>query len=199
MNIRLEYQTQFSAGIVYDGQYCINHYSMTINMLTNTLDAYEQNVAFDRMKHWLHNVANHSVIMNQDDKLVEAYQHTGQRVITLPDDPFDQIVELMIYTKLESIVEDRMTMTDIKLSSSVGDNVCYLYNEEESRGPFNYEGWWSLPTPHWSTPIKNKKKVVSLPKGTSWDELGLAWEKEESNTSSDSSVVFADFTANEAK
>lgn len=198
MNVRLEYQTQFSAGIVYEGQYHINHYSMTINMLTNTLDAYEQNIAFDRIKHWIHNVANHSVFINQTDSQVEAYQQTSQRVIALPEEPFDQTVELMLYVKLESIIEDRMLITDIKLSSTLGDEVCYLHNDEESVGPFGTEGWWTLPTPHWSVPIKNKKKVVSLPKGTSWDELELSWEREK-DVVGDSSVVFADFTANETK
>ena len=203
MNTRLEYQTKFSAGLVHNEEYHINHYDVTINIITNTVDTYEQNIAFDRIKYWLHDVVGNGVLIGHESSLLDAYGQTGQRVIALPDLPYDQIVELMLYTKISAIVEDRMIITDIKLSSSMGDNVCYLYSDDESIGPFENDGWWSLSTPHYTSVSKNKKKVVSLTKVQSWDAVGLSWDADaDADAEVDdklSSVVFVNFAQNETE
>lgn len=197
MNVRLEYQTRFSAGVVYNDQYEINHYDLTINMLTNTVDTYEQNVAFDRIKYWIHNIVDSSVFINQDNELVTAFQQTSQRVLILPDEPYDQIIELMMFVKLDAIVEGKMIITDIRLSSTLGDNMFYLHNEEESVGPFSSDGWWTLLTPQWFSNTTNKKKVVSITETPRWEDIDLSWSVTDNTI--ESTIVFANFTKNETK
>lgn len=198
MNVRLKKEFAFSTGLVFDGNYAINQYMMTLRMVTNTSDHREQNVAYERVKYWIHNVLDHSVFIQQDSELLPAFLATGQRVITVTEAPVDQIIGIMLYSKLNAIVEERLIITDIELQSVLGDGMIYLHNEHESVGPFANDGWWQDPRPVYNDVAQRARgnKVVTLGRSQEWKDLDLDWEEndEESNT-----VVFADFKRDETK
>jgi transcriptional regulator CtsR len=113
MNVRLKKEFAFSTGLVFDGNYAINQYMMTVSMVTNTNDHREQNVAYERVKYWIHNVLDHSVLIQQDSELLPAFLATGQRVITVSEAPVDQIIGIMLYSKLNAIDEERLIVVDV--------------------------------------------------------------------------------------
>jgi hypothetical protein len=198
MNVRLEYVTEFLAGVVYNGMYTINHYLLTFNLVTNTVDPTEQNVAFDRARHWISQIINNSVLIDADDKAISVYQQTGQRVIAIPGGPLDQLVLILLFKKLNAITEGRMIVTDAKLSSSMGDNVVYLLSDDEDMSVFAHDGWWSLPSMQYYTP--SKKKVLAFTPTQNWESVDLGWEEtQDTNDTHNASVVFADFTHNDKK
>lgn len=198
MNVRLEKEFAFSAGIVFEGVYNINQYMLKIRMYTNSDDHHEQNVAYERVKYWIHNVLDSSVIVQQDIENLQAFVATGQRVITVTEAPVDQIIGIMLYSKLNAITQDRLIITDVHISSVMGDGMTYLHNENESVGPFAEDGWWQDPRPVFNDiDIRSRgDKVVTLGRPTDWKDLNLDWQEaqEENNT-----VVFADFKRDETK
>jgi hypothetical protein len=148
------------------------------------------------MKHWIYGVMCSGVLTSRDSELVKPLSASGIRVLELPEEPVDQLVGMMLLNKLNAIMQDRIIVTDIALSSSEGDNTRYLHSIDENLGPFADEGWWNDPRPIWSTNKRVSSKIVSLDRTLDWKDLDLDWED---SNQPDNHVVFADFGNNDKK
>lgn len=194
MNARLRKTFGFYTGLVYDGRFMANHYTVEIGMLTVSSDNAEQNTAYERAKFWIYNVLGDSILINHQDPKVAAYESTGARLMIFPDEPVDQNVGIMLYLKLNSIMENRMVVTDIEICSSQGDEASYLHQVGESLGMyFSQDGWWTDSRPI-CAPIRERSqdKVVTLDRIVEWSDHGLTW-----NTQDQRSAVIAPFPRNE--
>jgi len=97
-------------------------------------------------------------------------------VTTLPDEPVDQIIGIMLYCKLNSIMEDQIIVTKLDIQSYLGDSVWYQFDEEDSLGPFKADGWWHKPTcQHDDLEQDNGANNVVRVASTGWPEYGLDW------------------------
>ena len=198
MNVRLQYDLDFLAGIYYDDRLQLNSYSVSMSLLTKTTDAASTNIAMDRLKYFVHGELANTVFVNQDHNKAELMQILGINVTTLPEEPVDQIVGMMLYYKLNAIMEERMTVTRLDLSSILGDSVWYQHDaEEDSPGPFRAEGWWHEATVQHNSildlePADNVVRVTP----NAWHELGLIWPEQETEPTANT-VVFANFSKNE--
>ena len=198
MNVRLQYDLDFLAGVYYEDQLQMNRYTVSLNLLTNSKDSASTNIALDRAKAFVHGALESTVFINQVNiERAEFMQMIGINVTTLPQEPVDQIVGMMLYYKLNAVMEQRMTVTGLDIASSLGDNVWYQHDEDDQAGPFAEDGWWYRPSMQHETVAHdpdpgNIVKVVS----TGWYELNLEWPE---NTApvSDNTVVFANFPKNE--
>lgn len=198
MNVRLQYDLEFMAGIYYDDQLQLNSYSVNLGLLTKTTDAASTNIAMDRLKYFVHGELANTVFVNQEHRpKAEMMQIMGINVTTLPEEPVDQIVGMMLYYKLNAIMEGRMTVTRLDLSSILGDSVWYQHDEDDAWGPFREEGWWHLPTVQHDSIVESvtADNVVRVTPNA-WHELGLVWPEEETEPTANT-VVFANFTKNE--
>ena len=198
MNVRLQYDIEFMAGIYYDDRLQLNSYSVNLGLLTKTADAASTNIAMDRLKYFVHGELANTVFVNQDSKeRAEMMQIMGINVTTLPEEPVDQIVGMMLYYKLNAIMEGRMTVTRLDLSSILGDSVWYQHDEDDAWGPFREDGWWHAPTVQHDSILESvtaDNVVRVIP--NAWHELGLIWPEEETEPTANT-VVFANFTKNE--
>jgi hypothetical protein len=199
MNVRLQYDLDFLAGIYYDERLQLNSYSVSMSLLTKTTDAVNTKIAMDRLKMFMHGELANTVFVNQDAReRAEMMQIMGINVTTLPEEPVDQIVGMMLYYKLNAIMEGRMTVTRLDLMSALGDSVWYQHDaEEDSPGPFRAEGWWHESTVQHDTVAQgdagdNVVKVVP----NAWIEYGLTWPELTPEPTANT-VVFANFTKNE--
>ena len=198
MNVRLQYDLDFLAGIYYEDQLQMNRYTVSLNLLTKTKDSASTNIALDRAKAFVHGALESTVFINQVNmERAEFMQMMGINVTTLPEEPVDQIIGMMLYYKLNAIMEDRMTVTGLDIASSLGDNVWYQHDEEDLSGPFAGEGWWHQASMQHESVERNPEsgnivKVMS----TGWYELNLEWP-ENTAPAGDNTVVFANFPRNE--
>jgi hypothetical protein len=198
MNVRLQYDLEFLAGIYYDDCLQLNSYDVSINMLTKTQDAASTNIAMERLKAFVFDTLNNTVFINQNNMhRAEFLQIAGINVTTLPEEPVDQIIGMMLYYKLNAIMEGRIAIPSLDISSKLGDGVWYQHDEEDSSGPFATHGWWhDASIQHEAIeseePSDNIVKVIS----TGWYEMGLEWP-ENSVPPVANSVVYANFTKNE--
>ena len=198
MNVRLQYDLEFLAGIYYEDQLQMNRYAVSLNLLTKTKDSVSTNIAMDRAKAFVHGALESTVFINSDNQeRAEFMQMIGIDVTTLPEEPVDQIIGMMLYYKLNAIMEERMVVTSLDISSTLGDSVWYQHDEEDMSGPFAGEGWWHRANMQHETVERepepgNVVKVVS----TGWHELNLEWP-ENSAPTSDNTVVFAKFGPDE--
>jgi hypothetical protein len=198
MNVRLQYDIVFLAGIYYDDRLQLNSYSISMSLLTKTTDAASTNIAMDRLKYFVHGELANTVFVNQaSQERAEMMQIMGVNVTTLPEEPVDQIVGMMLYCKLNAIMEGRMTVTRLDLSSVLGDSVWYQHDEEDALGPLREDGWWHEPTvQHDSVAESVTDDNVVRVTPNAWHELGLIWPEQETEPTANT-VVFANFSRNE--
>ena len=178
MNVRLVYEMAFATGLWYDSQFYVNNYTVKMKLVTNTMSSTEQNIALARLKYFVHEVLEASVLINaknldQHKKLVAA----GMRVIALPEEPVDQILGMAMTCKLNAIMQGRMIITDLDISSDHGDNVVYCHNVQEALGPLEPAGWWHDPEPVFAEYAVNRnQRVIEINRALKWHDLDLSWE-----------------------
>jgi len=203
MNVRLRYSTVFTAGIFYADQMRMNNYQIKLHLTTNSEDGDDLNIALDRIKYFLHNQLNSTVFINSaETDQCRAFASAGINLTTLPEDPLDQVIGIMLYCKLNAILEDRMMITEIEICSELGENIVYLHNDQDALGPFADTGWWSeTEAVHCDLTLVNNEKTVELHHiSAGWRELGLHWDESILiNVNDDNKVVFADFAKDETK
>jgi len=204
MNVRLRYNITFPASVWFDGELLTTNYTLSLNFLTQTLDPQDQNIALDRVKYFLLNELHSTVFINQADvERAEAFADVGLNVTTLPEEPVDQVVSIMLYYKLNAIMEGRMKITESVMSSDAGDGIEYFHNENEHTDLFPKDGWWHEPTLSHSNiefDDDEAENVVSIGTNTEWEDQDLGWAHAEVTTDL-GQVVFANFgqTDNETK
>jgi hypothetical protein len=127
----------------------------------------------------------------QCQQLVDA----GLNITTLPGEPVDQLVGLMLYYKLNAITETRMAIVETELSSTLGENMAYLHSENEITDDVDSPDWWrSADLVHCDSELLDLDKVVVIHQTSIWRDLDLAWPEVDGIVSeSGNTVVFADF------
>ena len=199
MNVRIQYVIRFMAGIYYDDRLQLNEYTLKIYMMTNTENPDDHNIALNRVKHFVYNELESCIFINENEidqcnKLVDA----GLNITTMPGDPVDQLIGIMLYSKLSAITEDRLLIVEIECSSILGDGIVYLHGDNENVNDITIPTWWtSCDLVHCNSDLINTDKVVSMHKGSIWRDLDLSWPDVEDNTpiepENGNVVVFANF------
>jgi hypothetical protein len=200
MNVRLKKTLHFTAGVWHDNSLQMNNYTVGINLYTNSTDPVSQNMAFERLKYFVYYELDSSVLIDQDQReqcsqLVSA----GLRITTMPGAPFDQLVGIMLYFKLNAVMEQRLVITDIEISSNLGEHLIYLHDEDEDTTDIVKPKWWTTADLTQCDPdLAPSGKVVAINRVKSWRELELDWPVDVT-VDPGNVVVFADFKRNETE
>ena len=175
-SIRVEKDFYFQAGLHFADEFWINSYDITLSMLVETESEYEQNIAVDRITYYIKNVLQNSILIDcSDQDAIERYQHAGIRVCELPAEPYDQLVAYVLLLKLNSIMEGRLRITDMVLSSMMSDGIRYNVVFEDAESSYAKNKWWNKSC----TSIKDDVEgdnVVRLFETNDWVDLGLSWK-----------------------
>ena len=192
MNYRMSKTWSVLANVVWRDQVLCNDYRIRMDWTTATDDSFGTNIAFDRIKYWLFDVMEHSVLVKQDHERLTQLQATGQRVIAIQSDPIDPLIAMMLFAKFSAVTEGRMIFTEIAVASEQGGHVQYLQGADEDLMMFADTGWWQDPGPVWhAAKTKRNNKIVNLDRVPEWGDLKLSWDETETKT--DGHVVFAEF------
>jgi hypothetical protein len=204
MNVKLRYSITFPAAAWFEEHLLMGNYSLTLSLLTQTLDPVDQNIALDRIKYFLFNEIHSTIFVGQaDTDQAESFVDIGLNITTLPQEPVDQIVGIALYYKINAIMEGRMKLTELMFSSDIGDNVEYFHSENEQTVLFPEQGWWHEPGLRHSDIVVDDEEtqsnnVISLATtvNSEWNQQELAWNQVEV-TNDLAQVVFANFDQNQ--
>jgi hypothetical protein len=198
----VKHDMHFTAGIWYDNALRMNNYTVRLWMTTNSDNVQDQNTAFERIKYFVYTQIDNTIFINQTavdqcNQLVRA----GLDITTMPGEPVDQIVGIMLYYKLNAITEDRMIIVETELSSSQGENVTYLHSDFETSTGYEKPSWWTTSDlTHSDVVPTDSEKIVSMSQGIAWRDLEMSWQQLPDTDATGNIVVFADFKpANEIK
>jgi hypothetical protein len=191
----------FTAGVHWEGHMLMNRYIVTMYMVTNSTDPDIQNIAYERLKYFVYSEMANTIFINRQNKeQCQLLIAAGLKITTLPAEPVDQLIGIMLYSKLNAIMEEFIMINEIEISSDLGENMIYLHAADESLGPFTESGWWhDADLIHCDLSLIDSEKVVAMHRAGAWRELDLAWPDMANTVASNNTVVFADFGKDEAK
>jgi hypothetical protein len=192
MNVRIAQLLSINAGSWYDGSLEMNQYTIKLWMVTQTISAEEQNIAFRRAKQFIYGQLENTIFINANDPKCAEFVQAGLDITTLPGDPADQLIGIMLFHKLNAIMEDRIRLLEVEISA--GDAVIYLHGENETSEELIQPSWWmSADLTHNDFVLANSENILSIPQSTSWRDLDLSWPDAPTSDVSGNIVVFADF------
>ena len=193
MNVRLIYPAPFTAGVYFDDKLRMNSYLFKAYMITHTSNAVNHHIAFERLKHFIYSEIDSTIFINSEEvDKCRAMASAGLNITTLSSEPVDQLVGLMLHSKLNAIMDGKITIIESEISSTLGDNIIYLHDESE-KTEVDGSAWWSTgDLTHCDEQFADSDKILSLPLNV-WRDLELAWPTEANLVPGDNTVVFADF------
>jgi hypothetical protein len=199
MTARIQSSFELIMGVHFTGEFYMNVYDIDLYFNVETELIKEQNIALDRIKYFLHKCLEHSIACHSGEtQAIENYINANMKVCTLPEEPYDQIMGIMLTEKLNAITEGRLVISDISIGSKMSDGVICCHSLEDNIGPFIEKGWWNDNSTKINNhiPIGKGKKVVKLNKPTlEWSDVFLDWETKDPylKNASSSEIVFAQF------
>jgi len=196
MNVKIGYTSHFIAGVWWDSRLIMSTYTVTFKMITATDSAQDTNTALDRLRYMVEEYLVDTVfIKDTDQEQIALLKAAGIKIIALPEEPVDQIIGMMLYSKLSAVMEGCMLIRSIMLSSTAGDDVIYEHDAQESVAPFDRPGWWSEPTPACETESQQPSNdtVFVLNAVNQWRDLGLQWINDVESDQDSNVLVFTEF------
>lgn len=170
----------FESAVHFENQFMINFYNMDLQMEIHTEDAREQNIAIERVNHFINSYIENCIFVHDEDvKAIKKYEDAGLRVLTVPKEPYDQILSLILMLKFNAIMENKIVVTDIVIHSKLSANIKF-YTQIEETEEFLGNNWWNDSTTIYklNVPSKNKKdKIVKLFNNDDWANIGLDWKE----------------------
>lgn len=195
MNVRLQFDSDFSAGVYHDSHMLINQYALSIGLITQCTDHAQYNIALQRIRAFVEGELDSTVFINQQNgEVAELMSLLGIDVTPLPADPIDQIIGMMLFYKLNAVADGRLSVVQLDIKSNLG-GVWYQHDDQDPAGPFANEGWWCTSTPEHSAIQRYQDNNVVKVFPASWSDYDLAWPDEQVHN--DNTVVYADFPKHE--
>jgi len=125
--------TEFKSIIIVDNELFHNIYKVKIGIRPVTADLEEQSQYFDRLKFLYTYIVANTIITGRDEDLYKILAtETNNRFIELPRAPYDQIMAAVLFAKSNAILEGKITVDSIELSSYQGDGISYTVTKEGS-------------------------------------------------------------------
>jgi hypothetical protein len=196
MNVKLGYTTPLTAGVWWDNHLLMANYSITFKLITITDDARDSNTALDRLKYMIEEVFTDAVfVSSKESDQIKKLKAAGIKTIIMPEEPVDQIIGMMLYSKIGAVMDGNIGVRSVMISSNIGDDVIYEHDQSESMEPFDSPGWWADSSPGVEDEVRKKSKdqVFVITPSRQWYDLGLAWDSEQVESDNENVLVFTDF------
>lgn len=183
MTARISKEFSFNAAIHFENMFIINNYEVNLFMDVNTEDMEEQTIALERLKYLFEECFENGLFihLHQEKQIIENYLKAGLKLITLPDEPYDQVVASVIMKKVDSILEEKMFVEEISILSKICEGVEFHIGSDEDLDLLHTkDAWWFSPLPVVNDLAKKSKdKVVKLKKDAiDWSTLCLNWSSD---------------------
>jgi len=158
MSNAFTWKTRFKSIIIVDGELFANEYKLNISLTPHTASLKEQTEYFERLKNLFEQVFANTITTWRDEPLYNILKkNSTNRFIELPKPPYDQIMAAVCFCKANSILDSKITINHIDLSSWQGDGITYTVDKDSnelilldrpdwfSEKFSNFDPWWLRP------------------------------------------------------
>ena len=155
MQNSFSWKTKFKSIIIVDGELFSNEYNVKIFINAHTPNLKEQTDYFDRLKNLFQTVFANTITSWKQEKLYHTLQKSSNnRFIELPKPPYDQIMAAVCFCKANAILDSKITVGKLELSSWQGDGITYTVDKDSkelllldtpdwfSKKYKSFDPWW---------------------------------------------------------
>ena len=155
MSSSFTWKTKFKSIIIVDGELFPNEYDVELSITPHTADLKEQTTYFERLKSLFEQVLANTITTWREEKLYSVLRtNSKNRFIELPRPPYDQIMAAVCFCKANSILDSKIIVEKISLSSWQGDGITYTVDKDSkelilldrpdwfSEGFSKFDPWW---------------------------------------------------------
>ena len=130
MSNTFSWKTKFKSIIIVDGELFGNEYNLNISLTPHTADLKEQTDYFKRLKNLFEMVFANTITTWRDEKLYHTLKKSSNnRFVELPRPPYDQIMAAVCFCKANAILDSKITINFIELSSWQCDGITYTVDK----------------------------------------------------------------------
>lgn len=139
------WSTEFRSIIIVGDELFHNEYDITCHITPVTADLEEQNEYFDKLKSLFELIFANTVVSWRDEPFFELLkEHSNNRFVELPRPPYDQVMAAVAFTKANAVMQGKILVTRLELSSFQGDGITYSIEKD---GPeielLDVDNWFS--------------------------------------------------------
>ena len=125
----IELRETFSTTMVIEDVILPNTFSIVVNLVVNNQKNKFYNKAMDRVQYYISEILDNSIFIGSHNlKQISELPFKAQ-VHVFPDDPWDHLIAMCLYTKLNSICEEVFFVDSISISSNQAQNVSHHFSE----------------------------------------------------------------------
>ena len=175
MNVKLSHDIGFSAVVIEGDKIYPNTFYLKINMLTITENSVLQNVAIQRILFFLNEIMDGCTLCKISNPIANKFIKLAKEsnVILLPEEPFDQVLGMILYSKLNAIVEGNLEIDVITIGSEFAPDLTYTIDDFEE---FEFDSE-KIELPWWERSdlcTSDNQKIIK--KTPDWSSFGLGWD-----------------------
>lgn len=167
-----KFNTHFTGITALGSALLPNAFTVSVTFTVNEGDAGMQNVAFNRIKHFIENELNFGILITKKNPLFKTLSKVQNKLVVLPDDGPDWALACALCLKLNAICEKKFTVNLVEVSSALGDNVTYYADWDRQEmlrivlSPISKsDNWWDDPEIAY-----NKYQQFAT-----WEQVELSW------------------------
>ena len=152
------WRTKYKSIIIVDGELFQNEYSVKLYLTPYTADLQEQTKYFDRLKNLFEQIFANTITTWRQEPLYHLLKESSSnRFIELPKPPYDQIMAAVNFCKANTIMDGKILINKLELSSWQGDGITYSVDKDSkelllldtanwfSKKFANFDPWWLRP------------------------------------------------------
>ena len=152
------WRAKYKSIIIVDGELFQNEYSVKLHLTPYTADLQEQTKYFDRLKNLFEQIFSNTITTWRQEPLYHLLKESSSnRFIELPKPPYDQIMAAVNFCKANTIMDGKILINKLELSSWQGDGITYSVDKDSkelllldtanwfSEKFANFDPWWLRP------------------------------------------------------
>ena len=145
MSNNFTWNTKFKSIIIVDSELFQNEYKIKLHITPYTADLKEQTKYFERLKNLFDQIFSNTITTWRNEPLyITLKKSSTNRFIELPKPPYDQIMAAVCFCKANAVLDSKIIINNLELSSWQGDGITYAVDKDSKE-------LLLLDTPDWFT------------------------------------------------
>lgn len=172
MNVNLNWSATVHTTVLVQDSILPNLYELGFDLVTNTNDGEDQFLYFNRMRWFIEARFNLSTIAQYSNPHFKTMCDLDQTIFQIDDIPSELLIAGILMRKVQAILDNKLILNRLTLSSSLGEYVKYSVMHDEIVDGVQHQSWVKEPNLVWwekgDTSINNFDTPI-----LTWDEIKL--------------------------
>ena len=126
----IELKQSFSTTVILEDIIIPNQWDVTVNLIPNGKHSTLYNKAMERVQYYFEEVLDNSIFVGKHNVANMANIKFKAQVHIFPDDPWDHLIAMCLYVKLDSMMEGVFHVDNLTISSHQSRGISHSHDAE---------------------------------------------------------------------